>query len=150
MTYDFNPEFVNFMRDVSCMYFLVKDTKWTYIWWHITENDLQTAVLKSNDTSYPLQFILRVYDVTDILFDGCNAHKQFDVEVHSLTDHWYLDIYDCARNYLVEGGFREQSGHFIPITRSNTIFLPSDHCQKGQESWQKVTWEKQRRIKNEE
>ena len=138
MTYDLNPEFSDFMKNTSCMYFLVKDTKWTYIWWHIIEDDLQMAVSKNVDTSYPLQFILRVYDVTDILFDGLNAHKQFDIEVHDLTDHWYLDIYESARNYLVEGGFRGQSGQFIPIVRSNTIFLPSDHCLQDHESWQKV------------
>jgi glycosyltransferase involved in cell wall biosynthesis len=70
--------------------------------------------------------VVRLYDVTDILFDGFNAHTFFDLEINGLSGSQYFAPERLARNYLAEIGFRLTDGSFHYIARSNTISFDRD------------------------
>jgi len=108
------------------VYFLAKDPHWTFIWWDIAPETIDKLKTEQGLDLSTARLTLRVHDVTDIIFDGGNSHFFFDIDVIGNTDHWYLDIWTCNRNYCVEVGLK-QAGWFHPIVRSNTVALPSDH-----------------------
>lgn len=138
MTYNFNNAFDSFVNKKSRIYFLVKDAHWTFIWWVITQCDIERALMNGPGKFNNLQFTLRVHDVTDILFNGYNSHRFIDIDVTGLTDHWYFNISENGRNYLVEAGFKKHDNSIIPIIHSNTIFLPTDISCPGTEIWKTV------------
>ena len=108
------------------IYFLVKDPHWTFLWWELTQETLQCYAVQNDNTTN--QLILRISDVTHIIYDGKNAHSWFDVEVRIKTNHWYLYIGESNRNYVAEIGFRKPDGLYIPYARSHSIYLPRDRA----------------------
>lgn len=125
-----------FIRDR--VYFLVKDPHWTWIWWQVTPETIDKTKALIGEGAAQAQFTLRILDVTDIIFDGKNSHRFFDVEVHFFTDHWYLRIGESDRNYCVQVGFKVE-GQFYPMVRSNTLSLPRDHpSDSTEEQWSKI------------
>ncbi len=70
--------------------------------------------------------MVRVYDVTDILFDGLNAHHFFDLEVQSCAGSYYFGIPKQGRNYLAEVGLRVGDGGWHVLARSNSVFFERD------------------------
>ena len=107
------------------IYFLVKDPHWTFLWWQLAPETVQRVA--EQNSGQPGQLVLRIYDVTHILFDGSNAHAWFDVDVFFETNYWYLNIGASDRNYLAEVGYRRADGQFTPCARSHSIYLPRDH-----------------------
>ncbi|MBU2567773.1 MAG: DUF4912 domain-containing protein, partial [Elusimicrobia bacterium] len=67
---------------------------------------------------------LRVYDVTDIKFDGTNAHGDFDVSVDASADNWYVNIPEANRTWCVDLGVVLANGKFVLIARSNIVNMP--------------------------
>jgi hypothetical protein len=119
--------------DKDRIYFLPKDPHWTFIWWEISERTLEAS------SGHGARRILRVHDVTDIIFDGQNSHSFFDTEVTGETNHWYLYIPMSNRNYCVEFGLRSDGGEFSPLITSNTLALPLDNLSEcTDESWSTI------------
>jgi hypothetical protein len=70
--------------------------------------------------------VLRVYDVSAILWDGTNHHTYFDVEIHDLASGWYLELGKPGASFVAEVGLRTQDGRFLAILRSNLVTMPRD------------------------
>ena len=127
------------MADRTILYFLVKDPHWTFLWWNIASGAPEKAGVAPGSGAIQ---VLRIYDVTHILFDGRNAHHSFDVEITGETDHWYLNIESSNRNYLAEIGYRFPDGRFAALARSNTIYLPRDQAAETVgETWSTIILE---------
>jgi len=73
---------------------------------------------------YAAKKVLRIYDVSQIVFDGANAHKFFDIEINHEANSWYIDTGGPGRSWCVDLGLRLPSGEFITIVRSNTVQTP--------------------------
>lgn len=95
-----------------------------HIHWHIRTKSAEE--LRHQRELENASFVVRIYDITDILFDGLNAHAFFDLEVGSLQGSYYLRIDRPARNYIAEAGFRGNDGLFHSLARSNTTFFDRD------------------------
>jgi hypothetical protein len=67
---------------------------------------------------------LRLYDVTDMIFDGHHAHETRAITLANETDSYYIYDVKPARNYVAHYGVITQDGRFFPILRSNVITLP--------------------------
>lgn len=65
--------------------------------------------------------VLRMYDVTDINFNGSNAHDVFEFYIPENKNYWVIKGINPNRNYLTEIGYRLNDQRFFPILRSNTI-----------------------------
>lgn len=72
------------------------------------------------------RLVVRVYDVTDIIFDGFNAHRTTDVDITGSSGRHYLRIEEPDRNLLAEVGLLLRSGAFHPLARSTPRFFDRD------------------------
>lgn len=105
---------------------LARDPRWLYTYWEVTQDKWETLKQQLNRDFYSAKKVLRVYDVSDIIFDGNNAHSFFDIEIGIDTDNWYINA-DCpGRSWCVDLGLRLVDGRFITIIRSNVVNTPID------------------------
>ncbi|HDQ25534.1 MAG TPA: DUF4912 domain-containing protein, partial [bacterium] len=117
---------------------MARDPYWCYSYWDIS-SELMNEKIKAveNEESYTL--VLRVHDVTDVVFNGSNSHKHQDITVTGDANNWYINVWEAGRSYIVELGFRTESGKFILIARSNTVGTPRDRVSdKTDEEWMTV------------
>jgi glycosyltransferase involved in cell wall biosynthesis len=96
------------------------------VYWHVAEKTLKTLRKKNNPVLNNAQMVIRVYDVTDLIFDGLNAHMFFDLEVGNSEGIYYFDNDRPARNYVAEAGLRGRDGSFHPVARSGTAYFDRD------------------------
>ena len=119
--------------------FLAKDPHWTFVWWELSAEAVKQITSDARDIA-KVQFCFRVYDITDILFDGHNSHSHFDVDLQWGTDRWYLPISECNRVYCVEVGFKLADTDFVAAARSNPLYLPRDGpWGASEEQWSTIT-----------
>ncbi len=97
-----------------------------YVHWHIRKETVDALKATHPQGSNGAPMVVRIYDVTDILFDGSNAHMFFDIEVSGLSDSYYFPVDRPARSHLAEIGFRFSDGTFHYLARSNTTFFDRD------------------------
>jgi glycosyltransferase involved in cell wall biosynthesis len=95
-----------------------------HIHWHVRTESAEE--LRHQRALRNASFVVRISDVTDILFDGLNAHAFFDLETGGLQGNYYFKIDRPARNYIAEAGFRGNDGSFHVLARSNTTFFDRD------------------------
>lgn len=105
--------------DVDRMVLLTKEPYLLYAYWDIS---VQTQEKAGDNLKH---LVLRVNDVTDIIFNGHNAIHYWDTPIHSFTDNWYIHVHNTNRNYLAELGFY-QDGAFVSLLRSNSASTPLD------------------------
>lgn len=67
---------------------------------------------------------IRVYDTTDISFDGNNANRYFDIIVTPHSDSWYINVGEFNRCWCADIGYLTSDGKFISIARSNKVDMP--------------------------
>lgn len=102
---------------------MVRDPEWIFAYWEINEAARERHALPRGRHSRPL--VLRVHDVTDVVFDGRNSNGWYDVPVTDYTSSWYLRIPRQGRNYVIELGTFADTGSFISLAMSNSIDIPS-------------------------
>jgi len=104
----------------------VRDPWWVHTYWEVKDSTIQSIQHNLGNDFEGAKAVLRVYDVTCILFDGSNAHKYFDIEIPLEARSWYIDIGGAGRSWCIDIGFRLRDGRFILIARSNTVLMPLD------------------------
>ncbi len=97
-----------------------------YMHWHVRPGTVSALQAREGSDLEGAVPVARVYDVTDVIFDGTNAHGFFDIEGHGLSGKHYLPVPDAERNLLFEVGFRLPDGAFHPVVRSNAVFFDRD------------------------
>src|SRR5256885_16689906 len=105
------------------IYFLLKDPYWSFIWWQVNWSGAIAQIVARGgrgaaDAGPP---VIRVHDVTDIIFDGHHSHGYVEIEQIWQTDHWYFQLPGSGRNYCAEIGIRR--GDLFVVARSNTLFV---------------------------
>lgn len=104
---------------------LVRDPWWIFTYWEIRrdkEEDVINKIRSSGDEA--VKSILRVYDVTDINFNGRNAHSHFDIDLKGLANNWYINVGSPDRSWLVDIGIVTKKGNFYLLARSNSVRTP--------------------------
>jgi uncharacterized protein len=66
--------------------------------------------------------VFRVYDVTDIIFNGSNAHSYYEFQLPNDKTYWVIKGIKPERSYITEIGYQLNHQQFFPILRSNTVF----------------------------
>jgi len=64
---------------------------------------------------------LRLYDVTDIIFNGKNAHSVHIFKVPMADGFWHISGLKPNRTYLCEIGFITVKNDFFPLLRSQPV-----------------------------
>lgn len=104
---------------------LVRDPWWIFTYWEIRrdrEEDVINKIRSSGDEA--VKSILRVYDVTDVNFNGRNAHSYFDIDLKGLANNWYINVGSPDRSWLVDIGIVTKKGNFYLLARSNSVRTP--------------------------
>lgn len=72
------------------------------------------------------RLVLRVYDVSYILFNGFNANRVQDVGLNAIAGHAFFGLPRPATWQIAEVGFVLRSGEFIAAARSGTVQFSRD------------------------
>jgi hypothetical protein len=102
---------------------MARDPYYAFTYWEVTSQRYEdTKRLLGPD----VRLVLRVYDVTDIHFDGKNARNYFDIEVYDMTGSWYININRPNRSFCIDLGALASDGRFLTLVRSNAVTMPRD------------------------
>ena len=104
----------------------VRDPRWLHAYWEIREETIQGLKSKLGADFYRAKKVLRVYDVTNIIFNGSNANRFFDIQINDFANSWYVDTAGPGRSWCVDLGLMLVDGRFITILRSNIVQTPLD------------------------
>jgi len=101
-----------------------RDPWWIHAYWEITPTTFDRLRERLKEAFFSAKRVLRVYDISQIVFNGKNAHRFFDIEIRDETNNWYIDTQGPGRSWCVDFGLRLANGEFITIMRSNTVHTP--------------------------
>jgi hypothetical protein len=104
----------------------VRDPWWLHCYWEITPNTWDRLKQSLKELFHSAKKVLRVYDISQIIFDGKNAHRFFDIEINKEATSWYIDVGGSGRSWCIDYGLKLPNGEFITILRSNTVATPLD------------------------
>jgi len=102
----------------------VRDPWWIHAYWEINDSTYERLKNEFKDEFYRAKQILRIYDVSQIIFDGTNTHSFFDIQINEHSNNWYIDTGGPGKSWCVDLGLLLTDGRFIMIVRSNTVFTP--------------------------
>jgi len=97
-----------------------------YVFWNISKKTLNKFLERTGTDYGEGRQVVRVYDVTDIIFDGTNAHSYIDIDVDLQSGGHYFHPPMTGRDYVAEIGIINTEGRFLPILRSGVFFSPRD------------------------
>ncbi len=98
---------------------MVRDPFWVHAYWDLSAETIAKAHAKGGT-----RMALRVYDVTDLVFDGQNAHSWFEIPAPEYARSWNIQVPQDGRNYLIALGWAMADGRFLPVMRSNVVDVP--------------------------
>jgi hypothetical protein len=134
--------------DLPCSYnhtkiaLMVRDPFWAFTYWDMGEQTTQKVNALMKEHYGNIRPILRVYDVTDVEFNGKNAHRSFDLNIFLEARNWYINLGVPDRAYLVDLGLLDAQGNFYLIARSNVVRAPRDMPSDViDEEWMAVDFE---------
>ena len=103
-----------------------RDPWWVHAYWEVQPSTVEKIKQNFGDDFIGAKSVLRIYDVSYVVFNGNNAHRYFDIEITFEASNWYIDTGGPGRGWCIDIGFRLRDGRFIMIARSNCITLPLD------------------------
>jgi len=103
----------------------VRDPWWLHAYWELSTATLDRLREELKDMFFTAKRIIRVYDISYIIFDGTNAHRYFDIEIGQ-ANNWYIDTQAPGRSWVIDLGLKLADGRFIKIARSNVVNTPLD------------------------
>jgi uncharacterized protein len=105
-----------------------------YAYWSFSNTLVKMAEHHFRTKWDALPKVLKIYDVTDIVFCGHNAHRTYEVNLPPMTNNWFIHSLEADRNYIVDVGTRTFDDSFFTLLRSNpaetsntTVSLLQDH-----------------------
>ncbi|TRZ49263.1 DUF4912 domain-containing protein [bacterium] len=104
----------------------VRDPWWIHAYWEVTQRTIDRLKDELKDDFHKAKRLLRVYDVSNIHFNGKNAHRFFDIAISEYANNWYIDTGGPGRSWCVELGLLLPGGRFIMIVRSNVVQTPTE------------------------
>lgn len=131
------PEFpqdlpVSYHEDVLVL--MARNPSWIFGYWEVTPHALEKA-REAGFNPDDCRRVIRLYEVTNILFDGTNAHHYWDIDVGS-AQSWHIPVWGGGRSYVGEWGLLSSGGEFYPIVRSNGVDTPTGRISEAyREEW---------------
>lgn len=103
------------------------------LYWEVSDLPKKILELFFNLNFESLIPVVRIYDVTDIHFNGKNAHHIFEITVPYQNGHWFIKGLVANRSYVAELGINLSNQKFFPLLRSNSIQTPIIEIPNGTE-----------------
>lgn len=102
-----------------------------YVYWSFSESVKNMAEHHFRTNWEELPGVLKVYDVTDILFYGHNAHRTFEIDLPPMTNNWFLHSLEPDRAYIADIGTRTFDGSFFTLLRTNPAETGADEVNSS-------------------
>ncbi|MCX5703274.1 MAG: DUF4912 domain-containing protein [Candidatus Omnitrophica bacterium] len=118
------PQDLPYQYDQDKIILQVRDPWCCHTYWELKVQTLDRLRNELGEEFYHAKRILRVYDVSQITFNGNNAHRFFDIQINELANNWYIDTGSPGRSWCVDLGLLLPCGKFITMVRSNTVHTP--------------------------
>ncbi len=117
---------------------------WLHAYWDFSPETIR----KIESLGLGYEIVLRLYDVTYIIFDGTNAHRTFEFGVDvRFTRNYYFNVPLPGASYILELGYKGPDGKFVPLLRSNVCSAPRNHpSDSKRERWLDLRT-KEKRVK---
>lgn len=103
---------------------VIRDARWIYAYWEVTPQSRDSASRQWGERFNNAKLTLRVYDVSDIVFDGLNARGYFDVLINEYANSWYIETAGPGKSFCVDIGYLLPGKEFVTIARSNRVLMP--------------------------
>ncbi len=122
----------NIAQDISYQYdqdkivLQVRDPHWLHAYWELRNQTIEGLRQRLGDGFLRARRVLRVYDVTNVIFNGSNANSFFDIQINDFANSWYINTNGPGRVFCVDLGLILADGKFITILRSNVVQTPLD------------------------
>jgi hypothetical protein len=110
---------------------MVVDPENLYVYWELTDGAIERARASLGDGGQDSALTLRIYDVTNRIFDGTNAHGYFDHRVERTDRQWFFFIGKPTSTAIVELGLATPQGSFSRIVRSGRADFPRQEPGSG-------------------
>ena len=110
--------------DVDRITAMVVDPQRLFVYWEVTDAAIAAARAALGRGGPGAWLNIRVYDVTDRLFDGTNAHGTFDHKVERHDRQWFFTIGKPTSSACAEVGLLSDEGYFVKIARSGRVEFP--------------------------
>jgi glycosyltransferase involved in cell wall biosynthesis len=94
--------------------------------WNIRSEWVDQTREEYRDSWHHCRLVLRLYDVSYIIFDGLNAHRIHDHPLPGLCGHLFFPTPAAGTWQLAEVGFLLRNGEFIPAARSRVVQFPRE------------------------
>jgi len=126
--------------DTTQFTLIARDPQTIYAYWNISQEKINDFCEDKDVAS----FIIRMYDVTLIDFNGSNANHFFDVNIDLSSSNWYINLWSDNVTYCAEIGIKTYSGEFHSIIRSNYVTTPrAFFSEKTDLTWMEVKEDKE-------
>jgi len=119
------PQELPFCYGKDKMVLQVRDPWWLHTFWEVSGATLDRLRNELKEEFSRSKWILRAYDVSNINFNGNNAHRYFDIFISEGAMSWYIDAAP-GRSWCVDLGLLLPNGKFITVLRSNVVTTPLD------------------------
>lgn len=95
-----------------------------YCYWEVTDDAIEATRQRLGPGGPTAWLNLRVYDITDRIFDGTNAHVYFDIRVERSDRQWFVTLNKPTSTQVVEVGLKSYEGYFVRIARAHRVDMP--------------------------
>ncbi|MDD2444374.1 MAG: DUF4912 domain-containing protein [Desulfotomaculaceae bacterium] len=110
---------------VDRMVLLARDPHWLFAYWEVTATKQEEFKSSYGPETWPSTHpVLRVYDVTDVDFNGNNANSYIDLHIEEHVDNWHIEVGEPDRTFCVDLGRMFPDGRFVTLLRSNVVTTP--------------------------
>ena len=100
------------------------DPERLYVYWEVTDEAIDRARSGLGAAGADAWLALRIYDVTQRIFDGTNAHHYFDHAIARTDRQWFFFIDRPSSTIVAEVGLQSAEGSFVRIARSGRADFP--------------------------
>ena len=111
---------------VTELVLLPVDPYWIHAYWEVTPQTLSDVLSRLGSDAPQARYVLRVFDVTAIEFDGRNAHSFFDNPVELSARNWYIQLWSSEKSLVADLGLLLPDGRFFLMARSNAVHTPRE------------------------
>jgi hypothetical protein len=94
--------------------------------WTLRPDDWNAALEWLGPEAVRAVLTIRIFDVTDLLFNGMNAHTVWDVDLNFGEHHRAVGVRFEGRSLAACLGLRTQWGYFHPIAHARLCHLPRE------------------------
>ncbi|PLR87594.1 DUF4912 domain-containing protein [Bacillus sp. V33-4] len=102
-----------------------------YAFWRLSRF-IKNLVQQYFDQDYhDLSTVLRLYDITSIIFNGHNAHGHHEIMIAEDVQNWTFKGLKPNRSYCIELGVKLSGTKFFPLLRSNSIHMTRTSAQQS-------------------